>query len=118
MSTKQAIFVDSSISDTIRTCIVLGNHKAAMKVKTDFKVGEVTLILTGLKLVACSKPFLACAFRISFYTVINCFSVYLSQVSEKRWYWLKAFALATIRDWETLEKFSKEKRPPIGKALI
>lgn len=36
------------------------------------------------------------------------------QVSEKRWYWLKVFALATIRDWDALEKFSKEKRPPIG----
>ncbi|XP_044503267.1 protein VACUOLELESS1 isoform X1 [Mangifera indica] len=72
VSTKQAIFVDSSISDTIRTCIVLGNHRAAMKVKTEFKV------------------------------------------SEKRWYWLKVFALATVRDWDALEKFSKEKRPPIG----
>lgn len=72
VTTKQAIFVDSSISDTIRTCIVLGNHRAAMKVKTEFKV------------------------------------------SEKRWYWLKVFALATIRDWDALEKFSKEKRPPIG----
>ncbi|XP_039029185.1 protein VACUOLELESS1-like [Hibiscus syriacus] len=72
VSTKQAIFVDSSISDTIRTCIVLGNPRAAMKVKNEFKV------------------------------------------SEKRWYWLKVFALATIRDWEALEKFSKEKRPPIG----
>eukprot|EP00257_Ricinus_communis_P020163 XP_015579335.1 protein VACUOLELESS1 isoform X1 [Ricinus communis] len=72
VSTKQAIFVDSSISDTIRTCIVLGNHRAAIKVKTEFKV------------------------------------------SEKRWYWLKVFALATIRDWDALEKFSKEKRPPIG----
>ncbi|XP_074280336.1 protein VACUOLELESS1 [Silene latifolia] len=72
VSTKQAIFVDSSISDTIRTCIVLGNHRAAMKVKTEFKV------------------------------------------SEKRWYWLKVFALATIRDWVALEKFSKEKKPPIG----
>ncbi|GMN54967.1 hypothetical protein TIFTF001_024090 [Ficus carica] len=72
VSTKQAIFVDSSISDTIRTCIVLGNHRAAMKVKTEFKV------------------------------------------SEKRWYWLKVFALATIRDWDALEKFSKEKRSPIG----
>jgi len=38
------------------------------------------------------------------------------QVSEKRWYWLKVFALATIRDWDALEKFSKEKRPPIGKS--
>ncbi|KAF3445002.1 hypothetical protein FNV43_RR14695 [Rhamnella rubrinervis] len=72
VTTKQAIFVDSSISDTIRTCIVLGNHRAATKVKTEFKV------------------------------------------SEKRWYWLKVFALATIRDWDALEKFSKEKRPPIG----
>ncbi|KAL5571351.1 hypothetical protein UlMin_020948 [Ulmus minor] len=72
VSTKQAIFVDSSISDTIRTCIVLGNHRAANKVKSEFKV------------------------------------------SEKRWYWLKVFALATIRDWDALEKFSKEKRPPIG----
>ncbi|XP_050227188.1 protein VACUOLELESS1 isoform X2 [Mercurialis annua] len=72
VSTKQAIFVDSSISDTIRTCIVLGNHRAATKVKTEFKV------------------------------------------SEKRWYWLKVFALATIRDWDALEKFSKEKRPPTG----
>ncbi|KAI4381195.1 hypothetical protein MLD38_007293 [Melastoma candidum] len=72
VTTKQAIFVDSSISDTIRTCIVLGNHRAAMKVRTEFKV------------------------------------------SEKRWYWLKVFALATIRDWDALEKFSKEKRPPVG----
>uniref|UniRef100_A0A7N0UAE0 Protein VACUOLELESS1 n=1 Tax=Kalanchoe fedtschenkoi TaxID=63787 RepID=A0A7N0UAE0_KALFE len=72
VATKQAIFVDSSISDTIRTCIVLGNHKAAEKVKTEFKV------------------------------------------SDKRWYWLKVFALATIRDWDSLEKFSKAKRPPIG----
>ncbi|KAJ0669793.1 putative transcription factor WD40-like family [Helianthus annuus] len=71
-STKQPIFVDSSISDTIRTCIVLGNHRAALKVKTEFKV------------------------------------------SEKRWYWLKVFALVTIRDWDALEKFSKEKRPPTG----
>jgi hypothetical protein len=36
-------------------------------------------------------------------------------VSEKRWYWLKVFALATIKDWAALEKFSKEKKPPIGK---
>lgn len=72
VSTKQPIFVDSSISDTIRTCIVLGNHRAALKVKQEFKIPE------------------------------------------KRWYWLKVFALATVRDWDALEKFSKEKRPPIG----
>ncbi|PKA47623.1 hypothetical protein AXF42_Ash014819 [Apostasia shenzhenica] len=72
VSTKQAIFVGSSISDTIRTCIVLGNHRAATRVRAEFKV------------------------------------------SDKRWYWLKAFALATVRDWDSLEKFSKEKRPPGG----
>lgn len=42
----------------------------------------------------------------------------LFQVSEKRWYWLKVFALATIRDWDALEKFSKEKRPPIGRIFL
>jgi len=36
------------------------------------------------------------------------------QVPEKRWYWLKAFALATVKDWDALEKFSKEKKPPGG----
>lgn len=46
MSTKQAIFVDSSISDTIRTCIVLGNHRAAMRVKAEFKVMKVTIAIT------------------------------------------------------------------------
>lgn len=42
----------------------------------------------------------------------------MPQVSEKRWYWLKVFALATTRDWAALETFSKEKRPPIGKFSI
>lgn len=41
VTTKQPIFVDSSISDTIRTCIVLGNHRAALKVKTEFKVWQM-----------------------------------------------------------------------------
>uniref|UniRef100_A0A0D6R9L4 Protein VACUOLELESS1 n=1 Tax=Araucaria cunninghamii TaxID=56994 RepID=A0A0D6R9L4_ARACU len=71
-STKQAIFVDSSVSDTIRTCIVLGNHRAAEKIKNEFKV------------------------------------------SDKRWYWLKVFALSTTNNWNALEKFSKEKKPPTG----
>lgn len=30
--------MDSSISDTIRTCIALGNHRAANRVKNEFKV--------------------------------------------------------------------------------
>lgn len=49
---------------------------------------------------------------INFLNIIN-----IIQVSEKRWYWLKVFALATIRDWDALEKFSKEKRPPIGQCF-
>ena len=48
VTTKQAIFVDSSISDTIRTCIVLGNHRAAMKVKTEFKVCKVPSMLLSV----------------------------------------------------------------------
>lgn len=46
VSTKQAIFVDSSINDTIRTCIVLGNHRAALKVKTEFKVCELQFAIS------------------------------------------------------------------------
>ncbi|KAG0558247.1 hypothetical protein KC19_10G014100 [Ceratodon purpureus] len=72
ISTGQLIFVDSSVSDTIRTLITLGNHRAAQRVKVDFKVPD------------------------------------------KRFYWLKVFALATAKQWEALEKFSKEKKPPIG----
>lgn len=49
VSTKQAIFVDSSISDTIRTCIVLGNHRAAMRVKTEFKVGFYFILISPVK---------------------------------------------------------------------
>nr|CAB3477864.1 unnamed protein product [Digitaria exilis] len=72
VSTKQAIFVGSSVSDTIKTCIVMGNERAALKVKSEFKVPE------------------------------------------KRWYWLKTCALATVGNWDGLEKFSREKRPPGG----
>ena len=38
ISTGQPIFVDSSVSDTIRTLITLGNHRAAQKVRMEFKV--------------------------------------------------------------------------------
>ena len=101
MSTKQTIFVDSSVSDTICTCIVLGNHRAALKVKQDFKVSG-SLLLT----------FLWSTGGISFKFDGHRFP--LLQVSEKRWYWLKASALATSGDWDSLEKFSREKRPPAG----
>ncbi|KAM0858443.1 hypothetical protein ACQ4PT_047830 [Festuca glaucescens] len=72
VSTKQAIFLGSSVSDTIKTCIAMGNERAAAKVKSEFKVPD------------------------------------------KRWYWLKACALATVGNWDALEAFSKEKRPPGG----
>lgn len=59
VTTKQAIFVDSSISDTIRTCIVLGNHRAANKVKTEFKVCEfqILLLLNNKVTRICNKLF-------------------------------------------------------------
>jgi len=38
VSTKQAIFVGSSVSDTIQTCIAMGNERATLKVKSEFKV--------------------------------------------------------------------------------
>jgi len=63
VSTKQAIFVGSSVSDTIKTCIAMGNERAALKVKSEFKVPD------------------------------------------KRWYWLKTCALATVGIWYVLEMF-------------
>lgn len=72
VSTKQPIFVGSSVSDTIKTCIAMGNERAANRVRSEFKVPD------------------------------------------KRWYWLKTCALATVGNWDALEKFSREKRPPGG----
>lgn len=73
-----------------------------MRVRAEFKV------LTIFSLERVSNMIIA-SFMISVMKLI------FLQVSEKRWYWLKAFALATVRDWDALEKFSKEKRPPGGK---
>ena len=42
VSTKQAIFVGSSVSDTIKTCIAMGNERAAVKVKSEFKVSKMS----------------------------------------------------------------------------
>jgi hypothetical protein len=41
VSTKQAIFLGSSVSDTIKTCIAMGNERAAVKVKSEFKVLKI-----------------------------------------------------------------------------
>lgn len=55
VTTKQAIFVDSSISDTIRTCIVLGNHRAANRVKSEFKVCIFQTLLNNKVTILCNK---------------------------------------------------------------
>ncbi|KAH0652067.1 hypothetical protein KY285_032119 [Solanum tuberosum] len=120
VTTKQAIFMDSSISDTIRTCIVLGNHRAAMKVKTEFKVSEKRWYWLKVFALATIRDWDALEkFSKEKRPPIGNHRAAMKvktefKVSEKRWYWLKVFALATIRDWDALEKFSKEKRPPIG----
>eukprot|EP00271_Cylindrocystis_brebissonii_P000758 TRINITY_DN10976_c0_g1_i1.p1 TRINITY_DN10976_c0_g1~~TRINITY_DN10976_c0_g1_i1.p1 ORF type:complete len:853 (+),score=157.26 TRINITY_DN10976_c0_g1_i1:467-3025(+) len=36
------------------------------------------------------------------------------KVPDKRFYWIKARALAKNKEWEALERFSKEKKPPTG----
>jgi len=38
------------------------------------------------------------------------------KVNDKRYYWTKIKAHAAVMDWESLEKFAKEKKPPIGYA--
>eukprot|EP00698_Gefionella_okellyi_P023700 TRINITY_DN8167_c0_g1_i1.p1 TRINITY_DN8167_c0_g1~~TRINITY_DN8167_c0_g1_i1.p1 ORF type:complete len:850 (-),score=211.21 TRINITY_DN8167_c0_g1_i1:1962-4364(-) len=35
-------------------------------------------------------------------------------VPDKQFWWLKLKALAQLRDWDSLDKFSREKKPPIG----
>lgn len=74
VSTKQAIFSDTSVNDTIRTCIVMGNNKDALRVKAEFKVvTDVGLYMFGCfhvkrtygKLLPCSK-FLAWFIMIKF----------------------------------------------------
>ena len=35
-------------------------------------------------------------------------------VPDKRWWWIKIKAFASVKDWPALEKFSKEKKSPIG----
>lgn len=59
-----------------------------------------------------------CVWSINLRKLIFWNTIIMIQVSDKRWYWLKVFALATIRDWDALEKFSKERRPPIGQCRV
>eukprot|EP00897_Mesotaenium_endlicherianum_P008023 jgi/Mesen1/7249/ME000373S06324 len=35
--TGQRVYVDTSVSDTLRTCIALGHHASAQKIRTEFK---------------------------------------------------------------------------------
>lgn len=36
------------------------------------------------------------------------------KVPDKRWWWVKLKALASIKDWDGLEAFAKSKKSPIG----
>jgi hypothetical protein len=36
------------------------------------------------------------------------------KVPDKRWWWVKLKALASIKDWDGLEGFAKSKKSPIG----
>lgn len=40
------------------------------------------------------------------------------RVPERRLYWVKLRALVGNQDWVALEKFSKERRPPIGEKVV
>eukprot|EP00850_Spirogloea_muscicola_P020034 SM000206S06243 [mRNA] locus=s206:68260:73829:+ [translate_table: standard] len=71
-STGQAVFVNSSVSDTLRTLIAIGEDAMAQKLRHDFKIPD------------------------------------------RRFFWLKARALAARRDWDALERFSREKKPYNG----
>lgn len=99
VSTKQPIFVGSSVSDTIKTCIAMGNERAALRVKSEFKVFKWP------------RNMWTCSINNVLQTSDGPVS---AQVPDKRWYWLKTCALATVGNWDALEKFSREKRPPGG----
>lgn len=72
--TLKTPFRDSSLSSTIYRVMLLGDHKRAYKIKSEFKVPD------------------------------------------KRFWWLRVRALGESGDWEELERFSKEKKSPIGYA--
>lgn len=72
ITTGKAIFVDSSVSDTICTCLSMGFYAEAEKLRSTFKV-----------------PI-------------------------ERFYLLKIKALSATYNWPALEKFSLERKPPVG----
>jgi hypothetical protein len=72
--TLKNTFLGSSLSATIYRVMLLGDHKRAYKIKSEFKIPD------------------------------------------KRFWWLRIRALAENGDWEELERFSKEKKSPIGYA--
>jgi len=71
-STIGGEFINSSLCSTIYRVILLGNHKRATKIRSEFKV------------------------------------------SDKKFWWLKIRALSEKGEWQELDKFSKEKKSPIG----
>lgn len=52
----------SSVSDTIKTCIAMGNERAALKVKSEFKVLKKTLEHMDLFNLHCILMFLTVLF--------------------------------------------------------
>jgi vacuolar protein sorting-associated protein 16 len=84
-------FLDTSLSDTLYKLMSLDDQgsKRAEKIRNEFKVPDKRLV-------------------ICFFTVVspaNCLY---------RYWWIRIKALADIRDWEQMEKFSKVKKSPIG----
>ena len=79
----------------------MGNERAALKVKSEFKVFHSDNLETQRPV----QLILHCSLSNGPVS---------AQVPDKRWYWLKTCALATVGNWDALEKFSREKRPPGG----
>lgn len=75
ISTGQPIFVDSSVSDTIRTLITLGNHRAAQKVRVEFKVHHFSNLVPNRQYFWFSKSI-----------VLSCFS---SERMISRLFWVE-----------------------------
>lgn len=96
----------------------INTHQSFVLTVIDVDLNGATIHIIDAHHYGASQSFSSLKYPHCLYFVSwRSYVVSLLQVSEKRWYWLKVFALATIRDWDALEKFSKEKRPPIGEPL-
>ena len=82
-------FFGLSVNETIRTCLVNGIPKKADNVKDSFKVPDKRYAITSLDILVSADD------------------------GPSFWY-IKLYALTSIRDFEGLEAFAKSKRSPIG----